>query len=1363
MPPDTPTVLLERAHALSQPHRHALELLAVAQGGLTQTVISLALTELGHRAEGRRLSAASVRPVLELLVDRGLARHDGRYAVHADLSEAVCRQLFREDRFEPLAALVAKHEPLPAAATGWYGVRRSTALRELRRAVYSANGPAFQAILKRWHENQRSLGRPPRIHGWLTHPLEVDLLHRLPPDISAPLLENLSLSRSVTMDPSDGFFELVKALNEPPPAVALLRVTLAREALLAGQLELAGEMLETISGESVDGLRGLLHLVHGDLDASVKHYAKALAARRKREGSRMGWLPGPEGAFQPLAYLLLGTAARVKQARRLVEATLNDLFVMPDDMLAGHLHVRRLDALVHGQPLPDAPPPSHPLAVLLASLVTYWAGEPLDTAALDRAIRRSQVAGFHWLAGELSVLFSGDHQQAVSGLPPLAALRQPEADWERRLHALEEALGTPTGSRDEASAAGPTARVCWYLGEYHRQVYLEARVQRRRGAGWTKGRKVGVNRLHTDPGSVESMGEQDIAIAACLTIRRGRGWYRGSADEETWHPVDTWRALVGHPAVFLLDEPGVRVEVAEAQPQLVISQQLDELVIHVEPEPEEDQQVVVLAPAHERREVYHFDKARRRVVELLHGGLALPTSAGDRLGALLTHFTGLFEVHDESARIETQARDMPHDPRPVLRLVPQGAGLSAQLLARPFGEVGPTVDPGMGGEVLLARIDGQACRVQRDLDDEVRRAEALEADIPSLAAAAWWGDARHLEELEQALELLVDLARHGDAVRLEWPEGEALRLRGEVGLDELYMSVQGRGDWFEASGQLRVDGGLVLELHEILDLLGERRRRFVTLDDGRFLALTDALRRQLDLLDRLNQGRGKTTRFHRLAALAVEPLVEAAGQADTGRAWREQLETLHGAHEIDPALPRTLRAELRPYQVEGFTWLARLATWGAGACLADDMGLGKTVQALALLLHRAGLGPALVVAPTSVCGGWCDQAWRFAPTLDVHRFGPGNRAAMLEGLGPSDLVVCSYGLVQSEIERLSAISWSTLVLDESQAVKNPNTQRHKAVTRLQAEFRLATTGTPIENHLGELWALFQLLQPGLLGSWERFKARFAAPIEAGHREVQNQLRQLLLPFILRRTKSTVLQDLPPRTDIQLDVTLNREEAALYETLRERAVADLEDLPEGPQPIQVLAWLSRLRMACCNARLVLPHGEAPPSAKLEAFEEITDQLLAGGHRALVFSQFVRHLTLLREHLDGRGIPYQYLDGSTPASRRDQRVRAFQAGEGDLFLISLRAGGFGLNLTAADYVIHMDPWWNPAVEDQASDRAHRIGQTRPVTVYRLVAKGSIEEKIVALHQRKRDLADRLLAGADAAAKLGAAELLELIKAG
>ena len=317
-----------------------------------------------------------------------------------------------------------------------------------------------------------------------------------------------------------------------------------------------------------------------------------------------------------------------------------------------------------------------------------------------------------------------------------------------------------------------------------------------------------------------------------------------------------------------------------------------------------------------------------------------------------------------------------------------------------------------------------------------------------------------------------------------------------------------------------------------------------------------------------------------------------------------------------------------------------------------------------------------------------------------------------------------------------------------------------ALSSVKSQVCGAVSGTPLENHLGELWNLFRFLNPGLLGSAEAFQRRFQIPVERDRDpEALRRLKRLTAPFLLRRTKAQVLAELPPRTEITLELEPGPREAAFLEALRRRTLEQLDAAGEL-QALQVLAAITRLRRACCHPDLAQP-GLDLPSAKLEAFLELVQEIRDNRHRALVFSQFVDHLAILRRSLDRAGIPYHYLDGATPAPRRTEAVAAFQRGEHDLFLISLKAGGTGLNLTGADVVIHMDPWWNPAVEDQASDRAHRIGQLRPVTIYRLVLKGTIEQKIVGLHGQKRDLAERLLEGSASPARLDAAGLLDLLR--
>ena len=618
---------------------------------------------------------------------------------------------------------------------------------------------------------------------------------------------------------------------------------------------------------------------------------------------------------------------------------------------------------------------------------------------------------------------------------------------------------------------------------------------------------------------------------------------------------------------------------------------------------------------------------------------------------------------------------------------------------------------------------------------------------------------------EMALELLGRLYQAGpDAPVILWPDGQSLKVRGEITPSSLRVKLDDRKDWFGLSGFVEIDGTQV-QLSDLLTAVQENRN-LVRVGDREFAQISDAFRKRLQQLsDAIVTERGQM-RVAQAAAPMVSDLLGDDVILDADIKWQQTLHQLEAIRNWQPEVPEGLSATLRQYQVEGYQWLSRLSRWGVGAILADDMGLGKTVQTLGVLLNRGVDGPALIVAPTSVGDNWLREAARFASQLKAHLYREHDRQQLIDDAGPNDLVITSYQLLQRDAERFASRQWNTLVLDEAQFIKNAQTKTAQAIRGIQANWRIGLSGTPLENHLGELWSLFRTLSPGLLGSWERFRTRFAEPIERQKDDDRREsLAQLVRPFILRRTKSTVLTELPPRTEVTLYAELSKAEQGRYEDARISAISELSGTGsgnDGEQRMKTLAWLTKLRQLACHPRMV-DRTWRIGSAKLSLFMETVDELREGEHRALVFSQFVKHLDLVREALDQRGIRYQYLDGSTPAAERQRRVDAFQNGEGDLFLISLKAGGTGLNLTAANYVIHLDPWWNPAVEDQATDRAHRIGQERAVTVYRLVSKGTIEEQILELHANKRELVASVLSGTDQAGRMSTDELINLIRTG
>jgi superfamily II DNA or RNA helicase len=558
-------------------------------------------------------------------------------------------------------------------------------------------------------------------------------------------------------------------------------------------------------------------------------------------------------------------------------------------------------------------------------------------------------------------------------------------------------------------------------------------------------------------------------------------------------------------------------------------------------------------------------------------------------------------------------------------------------------------------------------------------------------------------------------------------------------------------NWFDLDAEFTTEDQSV-DLGAVRMFL-ETGRKFIPLQDGSFAeADADELRQVATLLEEAGAMPGKTrTRLPLFHATALDLLATLGDVEIEGKA-RKAMAELREIDGIPPIkAPQGLQADLRHYQEAGLSWLWFLFRHGLSGVLADDMGLGKTIQTLSLLLKikkEQGSQPSLVVAPTSVLPNWEREIEKFAPELTYVTWHGADRRDNIEKLNNADLVLTSYALIRRDLEELRKVNYRSVILDEAQNIKNADSATAQACKAMGADHKIALTGTPLENRLTELWSLFDFLMPGFLGNADSFHERYEHPITVqGDMESRERLKKRIHPFILRRLKTEVAKDLPPKTEVVTWVDMDTGQQALYrEVLEEskRKVYDsIEKLGFNKSRISILSALMKLRQVCCDPRLLkLPPGTAlPPSAKLERFSELVDELVREGHRALVFSQFTEMLEILTTQADEKQLKYLYLDGRT--KDRMGKVDAFNVPDGPpVFFISLKAGGTGLNLTAADYVIHYDPWWNPAVEDQATDRTHRIGQTRAVFSYKLITRGTVEEKILGLQQRKRELAAGVL---------------------
>ncbi len=669
-------------------------------------------------------------------------------------------------------------------------------------------------------------------------------------------------------------------------------------------------------------------------------------------------------------------------------------------------------------------------------------------------------------------------------------------------------------------------------------------------------------------------------------------------------------------------------------------------------------------------------------------------------------------------------------PQAVLLLAHEGKGRCvAALRLRLLPGAEPLMAPGFGLDVPVLELpDGSTRAVRRDARAEWAFIEQTAERLQQAGSEAAEGLILGMVSLSGFRQLghLLSACR-ACGIESRWEKGYALNLhQPQAGLT--IHTGPGCDGWLELGGGLPVDEGRVLELCTLLEHFAEREGNTLCLGDGEYVLLTPALERQLTLLELVWQEKqGKRG----VAAAALHLLQALEGEEKAAE-----------SSPVPAPLPPDLQATLRPYQAEGFRWLAERVQLGLGALLADDMGLGKTVQLLALLLHSAaqqGAGASLVVAPVSLLGNWAEEAARFAPSLNITTYDP-KKPDALESLRAGCVVLASYGQIASRQADFAAVSWEVVVLDEAQTIKNPDSQRARAVYTLSARARVCLTGTPVENSLLDLWSQMRFLNPGLLGNRAAFLKRFR---KAGADEL-HLLRQVLAPLLLRRTKGEVLTQLPPLTETIEWVEFSREERTLYESLRRDAMAKLgKGQGGGKADISILAELTRLRRACCHGKLALADFVGD-SAKLLAMAERVGELRAAGRRVLIFSQFTDVLDLAQELLQRGGISCLRLDGGTPATRRSKVVKAFQEGRADAFLISLKAGGAGLNLTAADYVMLLDPWWNPAVEAQAAGRSHRMGQAHPVTLCRFMVRGTVEERILALHGEKKELAEQILSG-------------------
>ena len=744
------------------------------------------------------------------------------------------------------------------------------------------------------------------------------------------------------------------------------------------------------------------------------------------------------------------------------------------------------------------------------------------------------------------------------------------------------------------------------------------------------------------------------------------------------------------------------------------------------------------------------DGAFRFIRFLRHeNALTIPREQGDQLLEELFQFPRIPAIELPESMQIAEARPTPR-PRLTFSAPRRGTGDSlACSLA--FDYAGQIIPHGQEGAAVF---DAAQRRIlHRDLVAE-SSAEALLRELGFRFDDYPQNETREFRLLPRRLPA---------AVRTLTSQQWHVEVNGKIYREpgKIEMKVSSGIDWFELDGNAEFEG-VHVKLPALLQAISKGESTIV-LDDGTVGILPEQWLKRYGLLAAVTDLKDETIQFSKTQVGLLDVLLAEIPDSSVDEAFAKARDSLHkfeGVQPIDP--PESFVGSLRPYQRDGLGWFDFLRSFGLNGCLADDMGLGKTVQVLAMLEHRRGLkiGPSLVVVPRSLVFNWQQEAIKFAPNLRVLNHATADRLKTTEHFTDYDLILTTYGTLRNDVALWKDTKFDYVILDEAQAIKNAQSESAKAARLLRANHRLALSGTPVQNHLGELWSLLEFLNPGMLGASRAFAALTETVDRAASIETRQFLAGALRPFILRRTKEQVAADLPEKLEQTIFCELDKKQRALYDELKEHyrqsllGKIDAEGL--GKSKLQVLEALLRLRQAACHPGLLNKSRIDEASAKLDTLMPRLAEVADEGHKTLVFSQFTSFLAIVRKKLDEQGVVYEYLDGKT--RDRQQHVDRFQTDENcKLFLISLKAGGLGLNLTAAQYVFLLDPWWNPAIEAQAIDRAHRIGQTRQVFAYRLIARDTVEEKVLQLQQGKRDLADAIINADNALiSKLGREDL-------
>ena len=984
------------------------------------------------------------------------------------------------------------------------------------------------------------------------------------------------------------------------------------------------------------------------------------------------------------------------------------------------------------------------LNVLGAIIGRYYSIEchcPTSNSAL-LALELASVSGVE--GEEISKL-----EELCGGKALLSSFRRIEP-WEVMLGDVESLLSKNQSDNSSEEQDNRKERIGYFMGnrKYNGEYLVEPKVQSRLKSGvWGAGRRA--SQWDYYYGKIPCMDDTDKQIAAA---NLSDGFY-GDLKSSRVLPY-----LIGSDRVYGgTSAPYYNIEVVSALPYVSVKKEggvykissnfpLNEL--------RSGKNASCTLLSKHKAEVISLTEIQKQLLLTISRLPSIPLSATERLQPLLEPISKHIEVHSDLLEGGSSLENLKGNSVVRLKLNPCNNGdYELHVCVRPLDGGDQEFFPAHGAKVIYDQRDGKRYQVSRILSAERRNLETL-SDFFSDELDLDVSELMTLSPL-QMLSLTQWAQTQENVVAMEWPHGKKIKVRN-MASSRLGIHCSSGEQWFEAEGEINFsDGGEILPLETLLALVGEGKLNgnYVQLDEQTYVCLTDVLKKQISKLEAVCQKGKGGVRISRFNVGVLADVLRSGSMDVEADSSLESLERkINESQSLEVSVPKEMNAVLRDYQLQGFRWMVRLDHWGAGACLADDMGLGKTLQAIAFLLYKKTAGASLVVCPASVVMNWRSELARFAPSLNVYVLNSeANRKEVIDNAAEGDVVLSSYGLLAYEDQALLSKDWNVVCLDEAHTIKNRQTRTSASAMQLKAGSRIILTGTPVQNYLGELWNLMQFLNPGLLGTFESFRTRYM-----GEGDNIENLKRIVQPFVLRRTKAEVLSELPDKTEIVRMVQLTDAEMLLYESMRQKVNDQLQT--ETKMNVSVLSQITRLRQAACSMALIDKNWSGATS-KLSELSSLLEEILSGGNRVLIFSQFTSFLDLVNASLASSGTDYYYLNGSTPIPEREKMVREFQKGKKSVFVVSLKAGGLGLNLTGANYVIHLDPWWNPAIEQQATDRAYRIGQRQNVTVYHLIAAHTIEEKILRLHDRKKQLSESFLEGTDIAKTISLQDLRDL----